>query len=39
MGVALCGCCSGGVTVRGSCCVRDLRCEGVAKCERELQCV
>ena len=39
MGVALCGSCGEGVTVRGSCCVGDLQCERVAVCVRELRCV
>ena len=28
----MCGSCSGGVRVRGSCCVGDLRCEGLTEC-------
>ena len=28
----MCGSCSGGVRVRGSCCVGDLPCEGFTEC-------
>ena len=37
--IALCGCCSGGVSVQGSCCVGDLRGGVVAVCVRKLWCV
>ena len=41
MEVAMCGSCSGGVRVQGSCCVGDLRCEGFTEyaCYSVLLCI